>query len=131
MTIEEAKQMTTQGDIRAMCSLGDFYIKQNTGEGIREASKWYELAARKNVIYAIHITVLSKKILAYSDLQVVAGSEESVENWEEVYDWASHEIEMLDDNVPGSEKIDIKQALENYNDAIYYRKSFLLRDLFV
>ena len=52
-------------------------------------------------------------------------------NWEEVYDWASHEIEMLDDNVPGSEKIDIKQALENYNDAIYYRKSFLLRDLFV
>ena len=36
---------------------------------------------------------------------------------------------MLDDNVPGSEKIDIKQALEN--DAIYYRKSFLLRDLFV
>ena len=110
MTIEEAKQMATQGDIRAMCSLGDFYIKQNTGEGIREASKWYELAARKNVIYAIHITVLSKKILA---------------------DWASHEIEMLDDNVPGSEKIDIKQALENYNDAIYYRKSFLLRDLFV
>ena len=106
MTIEEAKQMATQGDIRAMCSLGDFYIKQNTGEGIREASKWYELAARKNVIYAIHITVLSKKILAYSDLQVVAGSEKS-------------------------EKIDIKQALENYNDAIYYRKSFLLRDLFV
>ena len=52
---------------------------QNTGEGIREASKWYELAARKNVIYAIHITVLSKKILAYSDLQVVAGSEESVD----------------------------------------------------
>ena len=76
MTIEEAKQMATQGDIRAMCSLGDFYIKQNTGEGIREASKWYELAARKNVI---HITVLSKKILAYSDLQVVAGSEESVD----------------------------------------------------
>ena len=32
---------------------------------------------------------------------------------------------MLDDNVPGSEKIDIKQALENYNDAIYYRKSFI------
>ena len=29
-------------------------------------------------------------------------------------------IEMLDDNVPGSEKIDIKQAVENYNDAIYY-----------
>ena len=79
MTIEEAKQMATQGDIRVMCSLGDFYIKQNTGEGIREASKWYELAARKNVIYAIHITVLSKKILAYSDLQVVAGSEESVD----------------------------------------------------
>ena len=105
MTIEEAKQMATQGDIRAMCSLGDFYIKQNTGEGIREASKWYELAARKNVIYAIHITVLSKKILAYSDLQVVAGSEESVDF--------------------------IKKALENYNDAIYYRKSFLLRDLFV
>ena len=47
MTIEEAKQMATQGDIRAMCSLGDFYIKQNTGEGIREASKWYELAARE------------------------------------------------------------------------------------
>ena len=137
MTIEEAKQMATQGDIGAMCSLGDFYIKQNTGEGIKEASKWYELAARKNVIYAIHMTVLSKKILAYSGLQVVAGyeSEESVDfvkkNWEEVYDWASHEIEMLDDNVPGSEKIDIKQALENYNDAIYYRKSFLLRDLFV
>ena len=55
MTIEEAKQMADQGDIGAMCSLGDFYIKQNTGEGIKEASKWYELAARKNVIYAIHI----------------------------------------------------------------------------
>ena len=126
MTIEEAKQMADQGDIGAMCSLGDFYIKQNTGEGIKEASKWYELAARKNVIYAIHMTVLSKKILAYSGLQVVAGyeSEESVDfvkkNWEEVYDWASQEIEMLDDNVPGSEKIDIKQAVENYNDAIYY-----------
>ena len=93
MTIEEAKQMATQGDIGAMCSLGDFYIKQNTGEGIKEASKWYE-------------------------------SEESVDfvkkNWEEVYDWALKEIEMLDDNVPGSEKIDKKQALENYNDAIYY-----------
>ena len=75
MTIEEAKQMATQGDIGAMCSLGDFYIKQNTGEGIKEASKWYE-------------------------------SEESVDfvkkNWEEVYDWALKEIEMLDDNVPGS-----------------------------
>lgn len=47
MTIEEAKQMADQGDIGAMCSLGDFYIKQNTGEGIKEASKWYELAARK------------------------------------------------------------------------------------
>lgn len=33
---------------------------------------------------------------------------------------------MLDDNVPGSEKIDIKQALENYNDAIYYRKKFFV-----
>ena len=126
MTIEEAKQMADQGDIGAMCSLGDFYIKQNTGEGIKKASKGYELAARKNVIYAIHMTVLSKKILAYSGLQVVAGyeSEESVDfvkkNWEEVYDWASQEIEMLDDNVPGSEKIDIKQAVENYNDAIYY-----------
>ena len=47
------------------------------------------------------MTVLSKKILAYSGLQVVAGyeSEESVDfvkkNWEEVYDWASQEIEML------------------------------------
>ena len=102
MTIEEAKQMADQGDIGAMCSLGDFYIKQNTGEGIKEASKWYELAARKNVIYAIHMTDFVKK------------------NWEEVYDWASQEIEMLDDNVPGSEKIDIKQAVENYNDAIYY-----------
>ena len=84
------------------------------------------MAARKNVIYAIHMTVLSKKILAYSGLQVVAGyeSEESVDfvkkNWEEVYDWASQEIEMLDDNVPVSEKINIKQAVENYNDAIYY-----------
>ena len=29
MTIEEAKQMATQGDIRAMCSLGDFYIKRS------------------------------------------------------------------------------------------------------
>ena len=38
MTIEEAKQMADQGDIGAMCSLGDFYIKQNTGEGIKEAS---------------------------------------------------------------------------------------------
>lgn len=37
MTIEEAKQMTTQGDIRAMCSLGDFYIKQNMNITVRQS----------------------------------------------------------------------------------------------
>lgn len=28
MTIEEAKQMATQGDIRAMCSLGIFILSK-------------------------------------------------------------------------------------------------------
>lgn len=124
MTLEEAKQMAEQGDIGAMCSLGDFYIKQNTGDSIEEAAKWYEMAAEKNVIYAIHMTVLSKKILAYAGLQIVDGSEMGWDfvkkDWEEVYDWASREMKMLNDEVPGSEQIDRGKAIGNYNDAVYH-----------
>jgi len=124
LTLEEAKQLAEQGDIGAMCSLGDFYIKQNTGDGIEEASKWYEMAAERNILYAVHMTVLSKKILSYAGLQIVDGSETGwgfvKKDWQETYDWALREMGMLNDEVAGAEKIDRNQAISNYNDALYY-----------
>ena len=47
MTLEEGKALAEQGDINAMCTLGDFFSKQNTGESMVEAAKWYEMAAKK------------------------------------------------------------------------------------
>lgn len=124
MTLEEVKQLAEQGDIGAMCSLGDFYIKQNTGEGITEAAKWYEMAAERNVVYAVHMAVLAKKILSYAGLQIADGSELGwnyiKKDWQETYDWALREMRMLNDKVAGAEKIDRDQAIANYNDALYH-----------
>ena len=70
MTIEEAIQLAENGDIGAMISLGDYYVQQKTGDGIEKAANWYEAAAKKNIVYAMHMTVLCKKMLAYAGLQI-------------------------------------------------------------
>lgn len=124
MTIEEAIQLAENGDIGAIISLGDYYMKQNTGEGIEEAVKWYEKAAQKNVVYAIHMTVLGKKILAYAGLQIAShgefGTDFLLDDWNEVYDWAAKELECINNNVPGSERIDVNEAVKNFEEASYY-----------
>ena len=124
MTIEEAIQLAENGDIGAIISLGDYYMKQNTGEGISQAVEWYEKAAQKNVVYAILMTVLGKKILAYAGLQIAShgefGTDFLLDDWNEVYDWAAKELECIKNNVPGSERIDVNEAIKNFEEASYY-----------
>lgn len=124
MTLEEGKVLAEQGDINAMCSLGDFFSKQNTGEGMVEAAKWYEMAAKKNVLYAINRLVLVRQMQAYAGIQIAdqidVGWEFAKKDWEEVYNWVLRELEMINDKVTGSERIDKERVMKSYCDASYY-----------
>lgn len=125
MTLEEAKQLAENGDIGAMISLGDYYIQnQKTGDDTEEAAKWYEMAARRKVVYAIHMTVLTKKILAHSGLlvadKVEYGTKFALDEWKDVYEWAAEELDCINNNVPGSEQIKINDAIQNFEEASYY-----------
>lgn len=124
MTLEEGKALAEQGDINAMCSLGDFFSKQNTGEGMVEAAKWYEMAAKKNVLYAVNRFTLIKQMQAYAGMQIAdqvdMGWEFAKKDWEEVYNWLLREMEMLNDKVVGSERIDKERIMKNYCDASYH-----------
>lgn len=124
MTIDEAIQLAESGDVGAMISLGDYYVRQNNGEGITQAADWYEAAAKKNVIYAMHMTVICKKILAYAGLQVAShdefGADFAMNDWKEVYYWASKELEYICAKAPGTEKINVDDVRKNYAEASYF-----------
>lgn len=124
MTIEEAIQLAESGDIGAMISLGDYYVQQKTGDGIEKAAGWYEVAAKKNIVYAIHMTVLCKKMLAYAGLQIAEhdefGTKFAMEDWKDVYNWAAKELECINAEIEGSKKINIDDAINNFTDASYF-----------
>ena len=124
MTIEEAIQLAENGDIGAMMALGQHYFQQNTGEGISKAAEWYEAAAKQNVVLAIHLTVICKKILAYAGLQIAEhdefGAQFAMNDWKEVYDWAAKELECINAEVEGTEKLNIDDALNNFTETSYF-----------
>lgn len=124
MTIEEAIQLAENGDIGAMISLGDYYVRQNTGESISQAADWYVAAAKNNDVYAIHMTVLCKKMLAYAGLQIADhhefGAKFAMDDWKEVYHWAAKELECINAEAEGAQKINVDDALNNFTEASYF-----------
>lgn len=124
MTIEEAIQLAENGDIGAMMALGQYYVQQNTGDGISKAAEWYEAAAKQNVVQAMHMTVLCKNMLAYAGLQIAEhdefGAKFAMDDWKEVYDWAAKELKCINSEVEGAEKVDVDDALKNFTDASYF-----------
>ena len=75
MTFEEAVALAENGDIGAMISLGDYYIHhEDEAERFEKAAEWYEMAAKRDVVYAIHMTILCKKITTEAGLIIAKRS---------------------------------------------------------
>lgn len=125
MTLEEGIKLAESGDIGAMISLGNYYIqKQESADDIEKAAEWFEKAAKHKVVYAMHMTVLAKKIQAYGGLMVAdkveMGVDFALDEWKSVYEWAAEELDCINKNVPGSEEIKISDAIQNFEEASYY-----------
>lgn len=125
MTLEEGIKLAESGDIGAMISLGDYYIqKKESADDIEKAAEWFEKAAEHKVVYAMHMTVLTKKIQAHGGLMVADKVEMGVafalDEWQSVYEWAAEELECINNNVPGSENIKLADAIQNFEEASYY-----------
>lgn len=125
MTLEEGIKLAESGDIGAMISLGNYYIqKKESADDIEKAAEWFEKAAKHKVVYAIHMTVLAKKIQAHGGLMVADKVEMGVafalDEWKSVYEWAAEELNCINNKVPGSEEIKISDAIQNFEEASYY-----------
>lgn len=121
MTIEEAIQKAENDDVGAMIALGDFYFQEEKDN--EQAVKWYEMAAKHKVVYAIHMTVLLKLISAQAAMliakQVEYGVQFAMEDWKSVYEWLAEELECINNNVPGSESLKIEDSIEKFKEASY------------
>mgnify|MGYP003297377559 CR=1 FL=1 len=124
MTIEEAIQLAENGDIGAMISLGDYYVQKNNADGVENAYKWYAMAAKHKVVYAIHMALLTKKISAESSLlvatQVEYGVSFAMDEWRELYELASDELDCITKGLPGSEDLKIEDTIANLKEATYH-----------
>ena len=125
MTFEEAVTLAEKGDIGAMISLGDYYIQHENEENrFEEAAKWYEMAAKHDVVYAIHMTVLCKKIGTEAGLLIAKKVEYGVDfaltELESLYEWTAKELECINKQLPGTEKLKVEDAIKNFEDASYY-----------
>lgn len=125
MTFEEAVALAENGDIGAMISLGDYYI-QHEGEDERfeKAAKWYEMAAKRDVVYAIHMTILCKKIETEAGLMIAKKVEYGVDfalrELESLYEWTAKELECINKQLPGTEDLKIEESIKNFEDASYH-----------
>lgn len=121
MTIEEAIQKAENNDVGAMIALGDYFSREEKDN--EQAVKWYEMAARHKDVYAIHMTVLLKLISAHSGMlvakQVEFGVEFAMEEWKSVYEWLAEELECINNNVPGTERLKIEDSIEKFKEASY------------
>lgn len=124
MTLEEAKELVAQGDLNAACTLGDYYmIDQKDSD---EAEKWYEIAAREDVFYAVHQLVSVKRINALASLLIVDHEEVEYgwyfakEEWQTLYDWSLREINLINADAPGSEKVDVDKILEDLKNTSFH-----------
>ena len=124
MTLEEAKELAAQGDLGAVCSLGDYYMSEQ--QDMEEAEKWYEIAAKQNVFYAVHQLVGVERMKALAAL-MIADREEieygwyfAGQDWQKLYDWSLREINMINASVPGSEKVDTDKVFKDLKDTTYH-----------
>lgn len=125
MTFEKAVTLAEKGDIGAMISLGDYYIQHDKEKDrFEKAAKWYEMAAKHDVVYAIHMTVLCKKIEAEAGLLVARKVEYGVDfaltELESLYEWTAKELECINKQLPGTEDLKIEDAIKNFEDASYH-----------
>lgn len=120
MTIEEARLQANQGDIGAMCSLGDYYRQKQDFE---EAAKWYDMGAQRDVVYAAHMAVKVHSIIAISALQIVNKVEYgwafARDDTKAAFDASVREMTLLRDKVPGYETVDPDEAYSDFVDNAY------------
>ena len=125
ITLEEAIRNAEQGDINCMRILGDYYAKQNTGDGLDKAAKWYEQAAQRHDLYSMFQLVLCKTTQALAGDSVIGKVEYAIEfaepDWDEAYSWSKTLLHCLDEGKAGSEAISIDRAkvIKHFNDASY------------
>lgn len=124
MTLEEAKELAAQGDLGTVCSLGDYYMSEQ--QDMEEAEKWYEIAAKQDVFYAVHQLVGVERMQALAAL-MIADREEieygwyfAGQDWQKVYDWSLREIDMINAGAPGSEKVDIDKTFEDMKSTVFH-----------
>lgn len=124
MTLEEAKELAAQGDLGAVCSLGDYYMLDQ--QDMEEAEKWYEIAAKQDVFYAVHQLVGVERMKALAAL-MIADREEieygwyfAGQDWQKLYDWSLKELNMINASVPGSETVDTDKVFKDLKDTVFH-----------
>ena len=125
MTFEEAVALAENGDIGAMISLGDYYIHhEDEAERFEKAAEWYEMAAKRDVVYAIHMTILCKKITTEAGLMIAKKVEYGVDfalrEFESLYEWTAKELECINKQLPGTEDLKIEDSIKNFEEASYH-----------
>ena len=126
MTLEEAIRQAEAGDVKSMIQLGDFYMDQNTGEGISKAVGWYEKAAERNIYYAFRMSALGRKILGSAGMAVadqLGAWDHALEDWEKAREWSFKALACIDrgdQNVKPGDRESIYADLnaENYHMGI-------------
>ena len=128
MTLEEAKALALQGDVGAMCSLGNFFVQQNDADGIEEAVKWFNMAAEQGVPYAITMAVRVKLIearycwLMPEDAMLYHFAKDE---WQIAFDYAQREGKMFFDQFPETvqdaeiEGRTWKESFADFSEAAY------------
>lgn len=128
MTLEEARALAAQGDVNAMCSLGNYYVQQQDGDGIEQAVIYFNMAGELGVPYAITMAVKTKLIEARACwlMPEEAGLYQfAKDEWQIAFDYAQREVKMFLDQFPESvqdAEIDgrtWKEAFSDFSEAAY------------
>lgn len=123
MTLEEAIHQAEAGDVKSMIQLGDFYMDQNTGEGISNAVDWYERAAERNIYYAFRMSAIGRKILGLSGIAVadqLGAWDHALEDWEKARTWSLKALECIDRGDQSAKPGDRDAICSDLNDENYY-----------
>ncbi len=115
MDIELTKKAAEEGDADACIEVGKWiYEQKQNAQGMREANKWYEMAANLGHPQGYRMVILGKKVFAHATTQMAA-YQEAGEAWNEIADWADKMRKLIN-----CSDDDIAFAEDEFFDACYH-----------